>query len=624
MGVKIDSSLVAALRPYTKPYLRHSQELWARQLTDPETIKAGWGDMTAEEGAWRIADRATGEQWLIADELFADTYASRTKPDHAGWIEVRKFVWTSMVEIPTDFRVDTLEGPSSGDKGDFLAIGFKGDTWVVKGENVGDGKKYRPIACDPTQRKIFISYARDDHSEVKNEVLPKGEAIQELAKYLDRTHKCKVFFDLESIEETDEWLNHILNGIAAADVVLIVVGAGWIQNDGVARTREFPLALWANVERKTAVVPVLLDVDRGDLPRSVPGFGDESYSFEDHHLGTKSFMDFFDSLGYRHGVKSPALKWSQGIWPTIERRYQEVLTERAASTSEPIESILKLVESETHRNGSPMLPEAPSPPQAPSKWRSPRGRGSWVVFSTGTSVRSAAVDGSNVVFRDANPSSGNETTSIAIGAPVDAAVAADDGSALAVLAGGVLRIVDCGSTPHLWSAQFDLPAPTCVPIALRRQGRSYTILWSDDETRYVSRLDSGGGIRLVDSASGGLQVAAATGGDFVGIDFDGQLTASPAAGVLMQPDVGRWLSIDAARPWTLEPRAHTIAGLFEDRGGDKFAVVADGTVARRLAVRSEATRVAVARSKEAVPEWIVVEAGSDLTGWRIEDLPEVT
>jgi hypothetical protein len=104
--------------------------------------------------------------------------------------------------------------------------------------------------------KILISYRRSDSSAIT------GRIFDRLAHQYGED---SVFMDVDSIPIGINFRNHILETLQRSDVVVAVVGAGWLgrNEDGVARMQEASDPVRVEIEtalgRKTPIIPVLVD-----------------------------------------------------------------------------------------------------------------------------------------------------------------------------------------------------------------------------------------------------------------------------------------------------------------------------------------------------------------------------
>ena len=115
---------------------------------------------------------------------------------------------------------------------------------------------------------VFVSYRRADRAWAGR-----------LADHLNiRFGKDLIWRDVEDIKPGKKWLEEILNAITTADVILVVIGPNWLQDEGGRRRLDNPndvllLEIEAAFESNRGVIPVLVGnipmPDRADLPPSI-------------------------------------------------------------------------------------------------------------------------------------------------------------------------------------------------------------------------------------------------------------------------------------------------------------------------------------------------------------------
>jgi hypothetical protein len=147
------------------------------------------------------------------------------------------------------------------------------DAEAVDRSAEGGGDTETPLAVT-----VFVSYRRDD--------VP--DAADRLATALSgRFGRDRVFLDVDSIEIGASFAKVIDQWISRCDVVLAVIGRGWLDatDDGGARRLENPrdyvrLELEAALSRDMRVVPVLVHGARmpkpGELPESLVPLSDRN------------------------------------------------------------------------------------------------------------------------------------------------------------------------------------------------------------------------------------------------------------------------------------------------------------------------------------------------------------
>jgi hypothetical protein len=115
-----------------------------------------------------------------------------------------------------------------------------------------------------TKGTIFINYRKDDSN---------WNALalyQELLKYFSRD---QIFKDFNAISPGDDFVESINNALQACDVLLVLIGKGWLdmKDEGGARRLDDPhdfvrIEIAKALDRHIKVVPVLLD--RTPMPKA--------------------------------------------------------------------------------------------------------------------------------------------------------------------------------------------------------------------------------------------------------------------------------------------------------------------------------------------------------------------
>jgi hypothetical protein len=119
---------------------------------------------------------------------------------------------------------------------------------------------------------VFVSYRREDG----------GDAAGRLAdRLVDRFGAGRVFMDVEAIEPGTDFVEVITRAVEACDVLVVVIGPGWLTATDTRGRRLDDPNDWVRVEVRTAlargarVIPVLVRdavmPNRGDLPEDLAG-----------------------------------------------------------------------------------------------------------------------------------------------------------------------------------------------------------------------------------------------------------------------------------------------------------------------------------------------------------------
>jgi len=115
---------------------------------------------------------------------------------------------------------------------------------------------------------VFVSYRRADRAWAGR-----------LADHLNiRFGKDLIWRDVENIKPGKKWLEEILNAITKSDVILVVIGPNWLQDERGRRRLDHPnavllLEIETALKSNQGVIPVLVGntpmPDREDLPPSI-------------------------------------------------------------------------------------------------------------------------------------------------------------------------------------------------------------------------------------------------------------------------------------------------------------------------------------------------------------------
>lgn len=115
----------------------------AEQLKQPMEWKSSNGDpLRGEAGDWKVTG-PDGSTWTVKPDIFQQTYSA--VPGSNG--EFAKTAITKAMKMTGPMTVQTLEGPASGQAGDYLVVGPKGEQYIVNGAKFES--MYRPSDPPP-------------------------------------------------------------------------------------------------------------------------------------------------------------------------------------------------------------------------------------------------------------------------------------------------------------------------------------------------------------------------------------------------------------------------------------------------------------------------------------------
>jgi TIR domain-containing protein len=124
------------------------------------------------------------------------------------------------------------------------------------------------VSSEPSGRRIFLSYRRDDTRHIA------GRVFDRLAS---RFGAANIFIDVDSIEPGFDFREAIESAVAACDVLIALMGRMWLASTDEHGRRRIDdpddlvaIEINAALERQIRVIPVLVDgvtmPRRGDLP----------------------------------------------------------------------------------------------------------------------------------------------------------------------------------------------------------------------------------------------------------------------------------------------------------------------------------------------------------------------
>jgi len=602
--------------------------LVARQLRDGEFWRTVPGDPRGSlevrgAGYWIVADG--DEEWPVRSDIFAQTYVYKADIRSDRIQPVERFIWTSLLRMDREFRVmspESLAGPQIGQRGDFLAFGAFDDCWMIPADVVDEKGLYEEIPLpEGNTPNIFLSYSRGDAKAGGIDVLA---ALEKYLRGNDRVMRtrCNVFFDRNRLTGGEPWREEILEAIACADLVAVIVGKSWLfraceSGEGVAFLNELPLAV-LNTRRRGQIVTVAFDISMSKLEESPTVLVLNGY-FR---------LDGSTAIGPLESAQLDEERVA-AVGKILIEKASDAMTARRSIPSPHFDEILGPVPARDPAPAPRPAPETSPDDTAPislttrrvePSYLGPRVDGAWVALHGGDEPTIITVDGASLVGL---AEQSDEVADLVFGRPIDAVVASDDGTALAVLAGGRLRIVETGARPRVWpSLSVELPSPTARPLAMLRSGRTYAVQVSDEERRHVLVADSGGVAReRVPPASGGAVMAAVSGSEFIDMADDRGPRAVKAVRGLSKAGLRTWLSIDGAKETLGRSSVDVLAGLGRTKAGDTILAVQRGAELRALPVDPKATSVAVTRAAPIGESLVIIQIGDELSGWRVDEIP---
>ena len=114
---------------------------YAKRMLIPFQVRLKNGDIIyGAQGDYVCTDQDTTERWIVASDIFVQTYKRIIKAkvplDKRNRLLERyhfhvysKFAVTWARKLDQPMMVNTLEGPVSAQKGEYLCVGAKGEQW---------------------------------------------------------------------------------------------------------------------------------------------------------------------------------------------------------------------------------------------------------------------------------------------------------------------------------------------------------------------------------------------------------------------------------------------------------------------------------------------------------------
>jgi hypothetical protein len=114
---------------------------YAKRMQIPFQVRLKNGDtIYGAKGDYVCTDADTSERWIVAADIFEDTYRHISRPnvplnkrnrllEHYHFHIFLKIAVTWARQLTQPMLVNTLEGPVSAQAGEYLCIGAKGEQW---------------------------------------------------------------------------------------------------------------------------------------------------------------------------------------------------------------------------------------------------------------------------------------------------------------------------------------------------------------------------------------------------------------------------------------------------------------------------------------------------------------
>ncbi|MFN8372546.1 MAG: hypothetical protein U0694_06680 [Anaerolineae bacterium] len=122
------------------PYIKQGYT-YAKRMQIPFQVRLKNGDVIyGAKGDYVCTDTDASERWIVADDIFEQTYRRVTRSKVAAaqrsrlleryhFHIYRKTAVTWAKELTQPMMVHTLEGPVSAEAGEYLCMGAQGEQW---------------------------------------------------------------------------------------------------------------------------------------------------------------------------------------------------------------------------------------------------------------------------------------------------------------------------------------------------------------------------------------------------------------------------------------------------------------------------------------------------------------
>ena len=508
--LEIGREQVKRLRAVSLPYVRNAEDLRARRVAQDTVVHRRGGDLWARKGDWIVTDVAgrkvagQRDRWPVPAAAFAGSYRLHGDADPNAEHRCDAMGWTSMCLMADEFEVELDEelhasGPPRGQAGDYLALGLD-HTWVVPADLVEE-RYTRFEDPAPGKLKFFLSYSRNDSGAV-------GPYIADLKARLERDPRGAVaFLDTEEIVAGDAWAQTTAGHIAWSDFFVTIVGTEWLREPGgIARRFELPLALLARAEHgcKIAAIHHERHVGDGELMRAATSLSGGEFQLKANQNQILAVDLGDDDVRWKQAeVNAKVLIDS---WKVPSERIQ-VARNRTAARATALERLQGRVSADlVSPAAGPLAPPSaatvtPSAVAAPAVSRPTiptprstvgRGQGCWRLWPrAGEPPDLVGVIGRAITVLD---------TDVRIlepdGGIPSALVGSDDRSALLVQnEAGLICLEARGSISAARRSPTVRPIPELDAVsvlAMRRDGRAMSVLYTDEGQTWECRLDGQG------------------------------------------------------------------------------------------------------------------------------------
>jgi TIR domain len=431
----------------------------------------------------------------------------------------------------------------------------------------------------PAERsKIFISYRRRKLDQM---------AALWILEWIDKSFSGgATFFDQRDIPPGDDYVDSIRHVIAESEVVVAVIGDGWIDELPLLKEPHDVVALELRIacEKRKPILPVVLPEcqmpDLSELP------------------------DSLSRLKTINAVQLHNATYDCGIQRLINALRNQRPSSDAVLEPAPLDQSLHEITRRVRRR--PLGSDFAHAPWVARTY----GRELLILEASGTRIRRRRFGGSDHHLLWELPI---EVEDLAL---------AGDARVLVVLGNGELRVADteADGTSHPWPSAFGIPRPgESRLLGARSVGRSVEVLvMSEGATAQTILVDRAGYSKSSDCADGIRAGAEAVDG-CVFVEQSGGLAAPDDLLDLLERDNDiAWTGVDVASLGGVS----SIACIGESADGPvlRVAKIGDRAVAASVALDEAAERVQMA--KGAGTPFVVVQRGNRLSAWSLDDLLE--